>query len=504
MSHWTREYSNKKDQRNLTLPPTWESQKVPTDALRHESLENVHQSGSERKLADRIVQIIAASQEMVCISSFLFADRKIEDALSDASKRGVRPYLLLASEGRLEKEPKEDSEFDQKVFAEHKEMLNRLAGCVLIRSASHFHAKFVLADPFTRNPRGFLLTANLTKEALERNEELGVEFYASEVRTVAQLFRWALWEQSEHEVLEPGRLSSAKPIGKVTFSEPDNGVVCTTSESVSLREAMLQIINEARDKLMISSFGWDDDHPVVQRIYERISEGLNVTILARIRPKSMPTLIRFAQTGASVFGFPWLHAKAIVADNERGIITSANFQKHGLDSGFELGIMLDRIRAGELITHLEGWIQSAPWRLHAKPSLGQLSGKISVWNSDKLSEDEIKSSVILDLGEVTAKSADKLEADMPELPPVKGLPRMAHQLECKWRVNAPKLNRKAKEIFIKEDDKNKKKISYNPPVFKETDGRKVVAVNDPKQLIKAQRILERTGSSAIVVQEKAK
>ena len=123
-------------------------------------------------MATAIVTLLADAQEKVVLSSFLLADKGVEDAIFEAAKRGVRVYILIASEARLGREDGE-GEFDKRVLAQHKAMLERLGGYALFRSASHFHAKVVIADPDTR-PAGILLTANLTREALERNEELAV------------------------------------------------------------------------------------------------------------------------------------------------------------------------------------------------------------------------------------------------------------------------------------------------------------------------------------------
>src|SRR5262245_33788150 len=82
-----------------------------------------------------------------------------ERALIEAAKRGVRVYLLVATEARLDKEIRSDDSFGIKTVEEHKRLLDRLAGWVYVRSAEHFHAKFVVADPKSR-PHGVLLTAN--------------------------------------------------------------------------------------------------------------------------------------------------------------------------------------------------------------------------------------------------------------------------------------------------------------------------------------------------------
>ena len=153
-------------------------------------------------MAKRIVKLLATAKRMAVVSSFLLADREIEDAILEAARRGVRVYALLASEARLDREPG-DGEFERRVLAEHQDMLRRLGGYVLIRSAPHFHAKLVLVDPHA-SPAGLLLTANLTREALERNEELAVELTPQDVAEAAEVVRWALWENAEHELVEPG------------------------------------------------------------------------------------------------------------------------------------------------------------------------------------------------------------------------------------------------------------------------------------------------------------
>ncbi|MEN8217622.1 MAG: phospholipase D-like domain-containing protein [Pseudomonadota bacterium] len=150
-------------------------------------LDKIYQSGENRRCIQDIITAIDHAQDTVMLMSFLMADEALEDALMNAAKRGVRVYVLLAAENRLEKEPAADAEFDQKVLAQHKTMLDRLAGQVLVRSAPNFHAKLVLID----TQAGFLLTANLTKEALQRNEELAVVLTPPEIQSAFTYLRFA-------------------------------------------------------------------------------------------------------------------------------------------------------------------------------------------------------------------------------------------------------------------------------------------------------------------------
>lgn len=50
--------------------------------------------------------------------------------------------------------------------------LGRLMDAVLVRPSAGFHAKAVVADPMGGSSRGVIMTANLTREALDRNEDL--------------------------------------------------------------------------------------------------------------------------------------------------------------------------------------------------------------------------------------------------------------------------------------------------------------------------------------------
>ena len=272
---------------------------------------------------------------------------------------------MLASEARLDREPG-DGEFEQRVLAEHKDMLSRLGGCVLIRSAPHFHAKLVLVDP-DANPVGMLLTANLTREALRRNEELAVVLRPEEVKEAAELLRWAMWEGAEHELVDPGNFRSVKPLGAVDHPAPLPQVLATTSSATQLREEAVDLIDSASRELIVASFGWAADHPVVERLCARARQGLSLTVLARTRPRAMPALVALAEAGARVLGFKWLHAKALWADSDRALVMSANLEKHGLDDGFELGLRLEGKRAEELRTRLERWSSQAAWELRPAP-----------------------------------------------------------------------------------------------------------------------------------------
>ena len=131
--------------------------------------EGIHQSNEQETMIAHVVRAIRSAREVICVSTFIFQRTRITDELLKAAQRGIRVYMLTASENRLEKETDDMSEFDRKVIAEHKELLNEFAANILVRTAGHFHSKFILIDPTISAPKGFLFTANLTVRALTKN-----------------------------------------------------------------------------------------------------------------------------------------------------------------------------------------------------------------------------------------------------------------------------------------------------------------------------------------------
>ena len=501
-SAWAKQCSRVVSQRDYRMPPAWASR--GTEARGQPELGRmVHASGRSRELAGRIVSLLAGAREKVVLSSFLLADREIEEAILAAAKRGVRVYVLLASEARLDIE-ETDGEFERAMWDQHREMLDRLGGHALFRSAPHFHAKFVLADPGRGQGAGILLTANLTREALERNEELAVDLTREEVEEAFAVARWAFWEYAEHELVDPAdRFRSVKPVGCVGHPGRSRHVLATTSEARGLRDEATRLIEAASREIFVASFGWEKDHEIVEFLCIRAREGLPVTALARIRGSQMPALLALAEAGARVLGFKWLHAKALCVDGGSALIMSANLQPDGLDRGFELGVPLDGDRAHEVRGRLVEWSRAARWKLLVSPTLGDIHGDALVWQRNRLDEMTVEAERRVDLGSVTAESLDKMNDTRPPDPPLTGeLPEPAHEIVYEWCVNPPLLAARAKPVMRPSAHSDGKPTTYDPPVFDEPNGRRVVAIESALEMENARQVLSETRAAAIVVQSR--
>ena len=432
MSERQRKMSAEIDHRGDPLGAAW----VPGKSTRPrpERWQNgICASGRGRVAANRVVEAIRQARETVFVSSFLVSDQEIARALLEAAqKRGVRAYVLLAAE-RVKKEPKGDEDFDQRMYEAEKNLLQEIAGHALVRSAGFFHAKVVLVDAPAGD--GFLLTANLTTEALERNEELVVELGPEQRAAVYRWLAYAFWELAENEMPAPGALERIGAADWVKRPAPVPSAPVTAPGSTALREAAAGLVERARQSLTVASFGWAEEHAVVRRIIERARRGLRVTVLARPRPSAMKALVALREAGATVLGFPYLHAKAIWSDTGEALVMSANFQVHGLDEGFEVGAALDGTRADAVKADLAGWAEDAPFSLETALRIGDVRGKVKLWSGRSLDDLEIEELREVDLGRVVVPSTDRLDATPPLPSPRAG--RLAHRTIARWIAELP-------------------------------------------------------------------
>lgn len=458
-----------KDFRQQILTSVWHARSNPRSLSTLPTTGPILAVESSKAAARAMSTAILAARQMVCVCSFLLADRDIVEALLHQAQSGVPVYLLVASETRLAKSTAEDSEESKAQVDAHRELLRRLAGWVLIRTADHFHAKFVLVDPRAESPDGFLSTANLTDEALRRNPELVVRLPATEVRAAYRLFVWAFWEHAQRELSDlGGSLKSIEPQRRFTLPGREGALAATAGSRRDLRDAVLAVVRAAKHELWIASFSFG--HPqITSAIRERCQAGVKVTILAReSRPAQEPQLRELASAGATVLGIPWIHAKALCADDDLGLITTANLTAESLEEdGFELGILLDRhaspgqATVSTLRTILQSWATAASYQYHPKIALGQLTGRLLLHgNPRQVEQATVTEHQRIDLGELRPRCCTEiatLAAPSPQ-PLPKG--QLAQVVEYVYRVVPPVLDTKA--VLLTVDDlypKPKKKAN---------------------------------------------
>ena len=303
-------------------------------------------------MVGRVAEIIRSADEVAIASSFLLADGNIERAITNTWGQR-RCYVMLAAAARLRQDI--GNEFDKMAHDRHVATLKNIAGNALVRSSDDFHAKVVLADPGSDEPRGLFLTANLATEGLERNQELFVELEPDEVREAESVLRWAFWEHSAHE-LAGDKLRDCKPLGKIKPAESKK--ILQTEPHRAIRRKIMEILDGRPRKITVASFGWDAGHAVVEKLCDLSRQGTSVTVLTRAGRKSThAALEKMKKANIRILGFSWFHAKAVISDSHT-LVMSANIERHGLEKGFELGLTLEGKRAEEVKKTVSGWIDN--------------------------------------------------------------------------------------------------------------------------------------------------
>lgn len=468
-------------------------------------------TGRDRTVLGELVSLIRSAKQMVVFSSFLLSDADVQRELLAAASRGCRVYGLISAEAKLDRDTSDEDEFDSKTAEAHKRMLDEFAGRVVIRSSPSFHAKCVLIDPGTEVARGLLLTANLTTEALTRNEELAVRLGAAESRALFTQLRFAMWELAERELVGKGQVDRVRPLGEISLPPTDTVIHTTMGGRCHIRDSMFAMIGAAQRKIIVSSYGWDADHPVVNALCKRASQGVTVTALARYRAVSTTALLKLRRAGASVLCLPWLHAKALICDDD-SMVMSANLQRHGMDDGVELGVRLDRSDTGMLRSLLEQWAASASWRLETPAKLGDITGEVVPLGPSSPPKNldgvtAIKPTTTVTLDDVTADSADRLEeaehneAALRREAEKRGLV-WAHSVQFRYNIRAPRLPANAKpDRPPKPEGDGKESSSTSPRVFRLTDGSKAIGMTSPDDGNEARALATSLGIKRVLAVE---
>lgn len=465
------------------LPPAWLRRAQTSEDRDAAVTAGIYRVGPARRLHEALKFAVDAAREVVLVASFLLSDRDLADALLRAADRGVRVYILTASEARLARLPAEDNEFDARMIEEHKALLDRLVGRVLLRSAEHFHAKFLVADPAT-SPRGIVTTANLNN-AVRDNVELGVELSTKAAQSLAAWFSWSFWTEAERELVEKGRLAIIKdPPARPRDPGDSAPIIVTTRSHQQIRDAALHLIQRAKRRIVVASYGLAADHPVVEALVARARAGVKVVLLTRPRPAVRDAALRLAEAGAHIFAHDKLHAKAIHTDVGAMIMT-ANLEPNGLDRSFEVGVLLASgtlfgggDQATALGTILDEWIAGFPWCFAASARPQDHRG--DVWFADRGARDPRASVVeVFDIKLPSRTAADALSVETTPPPPQFPRPdplKIAVRVRYTWQVEPPKLPPKAvmeERVELRDEPaadgkthRVERRTPYHPPVYR--------------------------------------
>ena len=394
-----------------------------------------------------LLNSIRKAKETIMISSFIMSDEEIINEIIDAAKREVRIYLLFSTDVQLEKEFRDDPSIrDKKTLDFHKNFLRNINKIAIARSSGFLHAKFMIIDYGTPKQKGFISTANFTKEALTRNEEIGVKLFGKDIEDLFAIFQNGFWEESNQQLVENMWVPAEQK--KLSELKPTNRILYTMKNRTLLKKHLLKIIEMTKGSLVVSSYIFKTDNSITKKIIEAC-RNRDVKILLRPRDTNWDAINEFTKAGAKIYAYDFIHAKFLLApEDKRGVIMTANFDNKGLETGYEVGLNLNEIECSELEKISKKWINNAQYSLEKEISIKESDlGLIKIREGNELvqysiiqikeNNEEIKINDLRDLISIKTESIESKQKYDYEIPKL---------IENRMIINLPTLPEKATKI----------------------------------------------------------
>jgi phosphatidylserine/phosphatidylglycerophosphate/cardiolipin synthase-like enzyme len=354
-------------------------------------------------IRDALVEMLRAAKERVFVASFMLGDQPILDELIAAAERlrgGV--YVVTALDERsLGRGLREYEGDEQESPEERQKNFERLTSRgIYVRGHESCHAKFVVVD----NTAALVGSANLVSAGMDFTGEANVVIRdPSQVRQLVRLFG-ELWHEGCVWEVPPGptylvaERKPCKPPMKPAAPSGESGEVVWTNGSgqMSLLKAIHDTIDAAQQELTLATYsivGMSENPALLitplQRALER---GVRIRLFVRQRNgyrEQMREVVKLHDAGVQIHGDLRNHAKFVIADKNKALLFSANFDsKHGLDSGVEVGARInDPAALYDLKRYADHAIENADAEFVRNPHLGDLNGQLAArwckrWNLD--------------------------------------------------------------------------------------------------------------------------
>ncbi|MHA1252938.1 MAG: phospholipase D-like domain-containing protein [Candidatus Helarchaeota archaeon] len=302
-----------------------------------------------------VLKLIDSAKEIICICSFIIQhNTDVVKRLFEKSKEGVRIYFLVASENQIKKQTQDIQDTRAE---EHIEFLKDAKGYMYIRTADHFHSKFIIIDPHLDSRAGIILTSNLTERALKENREIGVLLNKEEVLELWNQFLYGFWHEAQHELISrDNKLIRVEP-SDLSIPNFTRSIIWTLNEHRLIKEKLKELLSSINDdtsklkhEVLISSWNIVNDNEITELIIE-LSKRVKMKVIISEREKNYSVIKDLIDNNIEIKLHQLQHAKFIISNNE-AIIFSANIESLGLNSGFETGYILRDLKNIEILKRI--------------------------------------------------------------------------------------------------------------------------------------------------------
>lgn len=235
------------------------------------------------------------------------------------------------------------------------ELMKQASGQCLLRAIPGHHLKYVLIDPFTDDVSGLLLTCNLTPSGVDVDQahlarvsshEMSVELSSAECADLADLSKFTLFGAPKVREFTKAGLDPVTAL-PMELNRPAellvNGYGLT-----SLSEQVISLIDSTKTSVSLCTYTFDVESPAFRSLAGLVSEGKKVVVMLNKSASNQRAYADLVSKGVKAYMIDRMHAKAVLVDDCMGIISTANFCKHGMAEGVNIGVRCDQAKPDRL------------------------------------------------------------------------------------------------------------------------------------------------------------
>lgn len=326
---------------------------------------------NKTEITEELLSLIDNAQKNIKIGNFIFEYQDVIEGLKNAMEKDVAVFILsnLGNEN-------EDG------YKSHLNNLIQLASLgAHVRYLDDLHAKFVICD----DSSGIVTSANNNQTSLTLNSETGVTIKGQDAEQLAIVFNKLFLNADITQLSDNGltRVKSRQSNREVVIDETpllaSNIRITLNSEKKTnlkgkavkhLYDEIISIIDSAKEECFIVTWHFSCAGNKLKRFVDSIEKaakrGVKITFYSNVYDTSysqsmnnQPSLTRLSRISDEIYGDNNNHSKCVITESA-GIVFSANIDPIGLETGFEVGVILseeDRVAA---LAHIHDLISANP------------------------------------------------------------------------------------------------------------------------------------------------
>lgn len=329
------------------------------------------------EITDALISLLDNSEQSIKIGNFFFEYRPVIEALKNAANRGVAVFVLS--------NPQTDKENND---ADYKSHLNNLL-CLSsigahVRYLDDLHAKFIISD----DCKGIVTSANNNSTSLSKNSETGVTISGNDAKTLSLVYGNLFLNADLTHIARNGRFTIKSHQMKRSFKIDTNAIMQSNlrvtidsdhqtnlwrKDINQIYDEIVGMIDRAMNQCYIVSWHFSCAGNKLQRFYETLSRakqrGVKITLYcsafdtaeSQIK-NNQPSLKRLSRVVDEIYGDDNNHSKCVVTESE-GLVFSSNIDPRGLETGFEVGVILSEPERQTALQHIRNLISANPQNL---------------------------------------------------------------------------------------------------------------------------------------------